>query len=118
MLFRSDELFRTGHSKVQWPKSKHNIASTHQDELDAEHAGTKLPNLSHAVDVSPYPIIWENRKRFDHFAGIVRAVAHQLEIPIRWGGAWGEHWWRHDTVGLKEPQSFDDLVHYELGVYE
>lgn len=61
---------------------------------------------SRAVDVTPYPIDWNDRDRFMHFAGIVRGIASQLGIKIRWGGNW--------DGGDLEKQRFDDLVHFEF----
>jgi len=76
-------------SKVQWPNSKHNI----------------FP--SDAVDVAPYPINWNNIKRFYYFAGFVLGVASQLRINIRFGGDW-------DGDEDLDDQTFNDLVHFEL----
>ena len=85
-----NQAFQEGKSKLKWPESKHN----------------KKPSL--AVDASPYPIPkgWE-RPNFDHFAGVVRAIAWMLDIPIRWGGDWNRNW---DT----SDQQFNDLVHFEI----
>ena len=105
-----NEAFRTGHSKVQWPHSKHNIREAGGLRSDVMEM-SDLPNLSNAIDAAPYPILWKNAKRFYHFAGVVRAVSIQLEIPIRWGGDWDGDWDLDD-------QSFMDLVHFELGSYE
>lgn len=64
--------------------------------------------LALAADVAPTPILWAERKRFDHFAGYVLAVADSLHISIRWGGMWkGRFLW--NTPGM-----LDDLVHFEL----
>ena len=84
-----DEAFRTGKSKVQWPNGKHN----------------SQPSL--AVDAVPYPIDWNDKDRFYHFAGFVRGVAAQLGIKIRWGGDWD------GDFNLKN-QNFFDLPHWEL----
>lgn len=62
---------------------------------------------SHAVDVAPYPIDWENTKRFYHFGGYVLATADMLGIKIRWGGDW-------DSDNDLDDQRFMDLVHFEL----
>lgn len=86
---RQDELLRTGASKVKGGKSKHN----------------KSPSL--AVDVSPYPIFWEQRDRFILFGGYVKAVADIFKIKIRWGGDW-------DGDKDLNDQTFNDLVHFEL----
>lgn len=85
-----DELYRQGKSKVQYPNSKHNS------------------DLSLAVDVVPYPIDWNDRKRFYHLAGFVMGIASQMNIKIRWGGDW-------DSDMDFNDQTFFDLPHYELG---
>lgn len=41
----------------------------------------------HAVDVVPYPISW-NVEDFYEIAEAIRTAAKQLNIKIRWGGAW------------------------------
>lgn len=96
--FEQNEAFRLGHSKLQFPESKHN----------------SVP--SEAVDAVPYPIKWNDpdpkiRKRYEiecyHFAGIVLGVAAKLDIPIRWGGNW-------DGDGDLFDQTFFDLPHFEL----
>jgi len=88
-----NEAFRTGHSKVEWPHSKHNVIGG---------SGVK----SRAVDVAPCPIDWNDRDRFMHFAGIVRGISVGMGISVRWGGNW--------NGGDLEPQRFDDLMHFEL----
>jgi len=62
---------------------------------------------AHAIDVAPYPIDWNNTKRFYWFAGIVEATARELGIEIRWGGDWDRD---HDL----DDQTFMDLVHFEI----
>ena len=91
---RQTQLFEQGDSKVEY--SKHNY----------------LP--SHAVDIAPYPIPkdWgESDKkelaRFYYLAGIWKAVAHQNNIKLRWGGDWSGD-------GDFTDQTFDDLLHFEL----
>lgn len=81
--------FKTGRSKTEYPNSKHN----------------RKP--SEAIDLVPYPIDWEDEKRFYYFAGIVMAIAHSLNIKIRWGGDW-------DRDNNFKDQTFNDLVHFEL----
>ena len=76
-------------SKVQWPNSNHNA----------------MP--SRAVDAAPWPIDWNDRERFVHFAGAVKFAAELLGIAIRWGGDW-------DDDGTGVDNNFDDLVHFEL----
>ncbi len=86
---RQEELIRTGQSKTTVEKAKH----------------CTFP--SQAVDVSPYPVDWNNHLRFYAFASYVRGVAAEMMIPIRWGGDW-------DSDFVLDDQTFMDLVHFEL----
>lgn len=91
--FRSEEeqnkAYFSGKSKLGWPDSKHN----------------KRPSL--AVDALPYPIDWNDTKRFYYFAGIVMATAKLIGVKVRWGGDWNMNQDLND-------QTFYDLVHFEL----
>ena len=60
-----------------------------------------------AVDLAPYPIDWEDRERFHYMGGMLRGIAHEMDVKIRWGGDW-------DSDGEIADNSFDDLVHVEL----
>lgn len=62
------EAFDKGHSKVQYPNSRHN----------------SMPSM--AIDVVPYPIDWDDKDRFIEFAGFVFGIASQMDINIEWGG--------------------------------
>ena len=81
-----------------------------QEQLVAEGASiTKYSkHLSgRAVDLAPYPIAWEDRERFHYMGGMLRGIAKQMNVEIRWGGDW-------DGDGEIRDNSFDDLVHVEL----
>lgn len=84
-----DKAFKQGKSKLEYPKSKHNI------------------NPSLAVDIAPYPIDWKDRERFILLAGLVTGIGLMKGYTIRWGGAWN---------GLKSMKfnKFDDLPHFEI----
>ncbi len=90
-----DRAFVEGKSKVKWPNSKHN----------------SMPSM--AVDVVPYPIDWDDRERFYHFAGYVKGINEMLISygymyhTIRWGGDW-------DSDNDFKDNGFNDLAHFEL----
>jgi peptidoglycan L-alanyl-D-glutamate endopeptidase CwlK len=88
---KQDELFMATPQRthVRWPNSKHN----------------SVPSL--AVDVTPYPVDYEDRERQTLFAGVVLGVASQMGIKIRWGGDW-------DSDTEVDDNRFDDLPHFEL----
>jgi hypothetical protein len=73
--------FKNHTSQLKWPRGKHN----------------KTPAL--AVDIAPYPVDWDDEPGFYSLAVIVKCIAMELKIPIKWGGDW---------------ESFKDLPHYEL----
>ena len=86
---RQNRLVEEGKSKVRWPKGKHNA----------------VPSM--AVDVTPYPVDWDDRERHTLFAGYVLATAKGLGVDLRWGGDW-------DSDTEVRDNSFDDLVHFEI----
>jgi hypothetical protein len=97
---RQAELLRQNKTKVGPGKSKHNPP--------------KLPNgkedknwLSTAVDVAPYPIDWNDARRFIYMAGLVIGTGRALGYDFRWGGNWDE-----DQI-IIDDQNFDDLPHFE-----
>ena len=86
---RQNRMVEEGKSQVGWPDGKHNA----------------VPSL--AVDVTPYPIVWDDRERQTLFAGFVLATAKGMGIELRWGGDWSMDFEVRDN-------QFDDLVHFEI----
>jgi peptidoglycan LD-endopeptidase CwlK len=90
-----EKAFNAGNSKLHYPNGKHN----------------RLPSI--AVDVSPFPVNWNDTKRFYWFAGFVLGMAVQLKAQgkmhydVRYGGDWNMNKDIND-------QTFNDLVHFEL----
>ncbi len=71
-----NKAFKDGFSGLMYPKSKHN----------------KKP--SHAVDIAPYPIDWEDEENFAYLGGFIIGIAEicynmgVIEHKIKWGGNW------------------------------
>lgn len=84
-----DKYYAEGKSKLKFPEGKHN----------------SLP--SKAVDLSPYPIDWENSSRFHSLANRIIGIGLALGIKLRYGGDWD------NDLDIKD-NGFDDLVHIEL----
>lgn len=84
---RQDELFRQGKSKVVWPNGDHNTVP------------------SRAVDVVPYPIDWDDWRRFYAFAGFVLGVAQAKNIKLGSGLDW-------DGDRNFNDQTFHDAPHF------
>jgi peptidoglycan L-alanyl-D-glutamate endopeptidase CwlK len=72
-------------------------------KTDGKH--NKNPSL--AIDAAPYPVDWNDKIRFYHFIGYVKATADHLGIKIRCGGDW-------DGDNDLKDQTFFDLPHFEL----
>ena len=62
-----------------------------------------------AFDFAPYNngIDWNNRDNFVYTAGIIKGIACQMGIPLRFGGDWNQN---NDLTD----NNFDDLCHMEL----
>jgi peptidoglycan L-alanyl-D-glutamate endopeptidase CwlK len=98
---RQQELFAQGKSKLDGITkiSKHQI--------------TEYRDKSMAVDSAPWPIDWNDLKRFYHYAGYVKGVADRLynegkmTRKIRCGADW-------DGDNSFKDQNFHDLSHFEL----
>lgn len=66
-----DRAYKSGHSQLKWPRSKHN----HQP--------------SKAFDVIPYPGGFENPdETFYEMATHILGAASKLGVRLRWGGHW------------------------------
>lgn len=94
---QQEDMVRRGYSRLHFPKSKHN----------------KYPSL--AIDAVPYyanhdpKIDWQDMEKFCYFGGIVKGIASQMGIKVRWGGDW-------DGDNNLRDQTWMDLPHYELEV--
>lgn len=69
--------FHSGHSKLQWPRSKHN----------------RVP--SEAVDVAPFPVDWNNIAEFNKMCTIIERLAKEMGIKIRLGRDFSFKDWPH-----------------------
>ena len=76
-----EKAYMAGKSKAKWGQSKHNLKP------------------SHAVDVVPVPLNWEDIPAFEKLGEKIMAKAKELGINIRWG---------RDFTNLK------DYPHFEL----
>lgn len=86
---RQNKLFEEGKTKVKYPRGRHNSSP------------------SRAVDVTPYPVNWDDRERQTLFAGFVLGIARSMDIKLRWGGDWDMDFEVMDN-------RFDDFPHFEL----
>ena len=61
---RQNKLYDEGRTKVKYPNGRHNSSP------------------SKAVDVTPYPVDWEDRERQTLFAGFVIGTARSMGIEV------------------------------------
>ena len=87
------------------------LRSEQRQEKLLKEGSTKTKFSKHitgkAVDLAPYPIDLNDRDRFHYKGGMIRGIAKQLNVPVRWGGDW-------DSDGETKDNRFDDLVHVEI----
>ena len=86
---RQNQLYIEGKTKVKYPNGRHNSSP------------------SNAVDVTPYPVDWDDRERQTLFAGFVIGIARSMGITLRWGGDWDMDFQVMDN-------RFDDFPHFEV----
>ena len=90
---RQDELWAQGRTKpgpiVTWTK-------------DASSHGT-----GRAVDICPYPVDWNDLKKFDAIYVAMMAAAEELGVRLRYGGDW-------DMDGKLREKGESDSPHFEL----
>ena len=60
-----------------------------------------------AVDLVPYPVDWNDLKKFDAIAQAMLQAAKELSIPIRWGADW-------DNDGKPRERGESDSPHFEI----
>tara|TARA_R100001230_G_C5596649_1_gene111538 strand:+ start:123 stop:515 length:393 start_codon:yes stop_codon:yes gene_type:complete len=86
---RQDKLYEEGKTKLKFPNGRHNM------------------DPSNAVDVTPYPVDWDDRERQTLFAGFVLGIARSMGVRLRWGGDWDMDFQVLDN-------RFDDFPHFEI----
>jgi peptidoglycan L-alanyl-D-glutamate endopeptidase CwlK len=91
---RQNKLYDEKRTKVRYPNGRHNSSP------------------SKAVDVTPYPVDWEDRERQTLFAGFVIGTGRGMGYKIRWGGNWD----MYEEKGRWEVKDnrFDDFPHFEI----
>jgi len=93
-----NEAYRKGNSKVKFPNSYHNCLGKH---IKPEHLPAGIgpeDACSLAVDLVPLPVDWNDLKRFEELAKVIKKNADKLGI------------------GLEHPFTWDK-PHFELTLY-
>lgn len=48
----------------------------------------KADGYGHAVDLCPFPVDWNDHKKFAEISKAMKAAAHVEKVQIAWGGDW------------------------------
>nr|WP_313059986.1 M15 family metallopeptidase [Moraxella sp. CTOTU49097] len=60
-----------------------------------------------AVDLVPYPVDWNDLKKFDLIAQAMLQAAKELGVPVRWGADWNNN-------GKPRERGESDSPHFEI----
>ena len=60
-----------------------------------------------AVDLVPYPVDWNDLKKFDAIAKAMLQAAKELGVPVRWGADWNSN-------GKPRERGESDSPHFEV----
>lgn len=75
--------------------------------LTSNHFVNKRTGYGHAVDLVPFPVDWNDLRKFDLMAKAMFQAADELHTPIRWGADW-------DRDGKPRERGETDSPHFEL----
>lgn len=108
---KQNRLHEQGLTQLRWPNSKHNREVLPKVPRHYERISEDERSL--AVDVAPYPIDWNDFKRFRDVGFYILGTADalysegKLGHQVRWGADWNQNY-------SIEDESFIDAVHFEL----
>lgn len=83
-------------SKVTWLR----------DPLNSKHC-IQADGFGHAVDLVPYPIDWNDLRKFDAIAAAMKQAAKECGVTVRWGADW-------DNDGKPREKGETDSPHFEI----
>lgn len=85
-----NKAYKEKKSKAQWPKSYHN--NKNLEEIPADVTTIKEEQKSSAVDIVPYPQMWDSEEALARLGEIGKQVAKENGLNIEWGGDWKGSW--------------------------
>lgn len=75
--------------------------------MTSNHFINTKTGFGHAVDLVPYPVDWNDLKKFNLISRAMFTAADRLNTPIRWGADW-------DRDGNIRERGESDSPHFEL----
>lgn len=76
--------------------------------MNSKHLIQQPDGYGHALDLAPYPVDFDDLRRFYILAGVGLGLANKMDVPIRWGGRWNI-----DDDQFRMPK-FNDAGHFEI----
>lgn len=105
--FKQNQLLKDGKTQVKWPDGKHNSYPSKAVDISPFPVPEKWGALTRNMTLKERDNAWKERLKFYQLASIVKFVADQKGIKVRWGGDW-------DGDGDYRDNRFEDLVHFEI----
>ena len=75
--------------------------------LTSNHFVNPKTGYGHAVDLVPWPVDWNDLKKFDEISQAMFSAAKELGVELRWGADW-------DRNGKPRERGESDSPHFEL----
>jgi len=86
------------------------VAEKKSKTLNSKHL-VQPDGYGHAVDIAPYPVIWEDTDSFCALIGYVVGLAEMQGVALRAGIDWNRDW----KLAARDPtQRLNDYPHLEL----
>ena len=88
------------------------VAEGKSKTMDSKHLIGEKRDRSDAIDITPYPINWNDRERYCYLAGWFLGIAKSFYIlgiiksKFRWGGDWNQN-------NEFKDEKFIDMKHFE-----
>ena len=77
--------------------------------LTSNHFKNSKTGYGHAVDLVPYPVDWNDLKKFDEISRAMFEAAKELGVTLRWGADW-------DMDGKPRERGETDSPHFEIRI--
>jgi peptidoglycan L-alanyl-D-glutamate endopeptidase CwlK len=78
--------------------------------MNSNHFVNKTTKFGHAVDIAPFPVDWNDTRKFDAMATAMFRASRELGVLIRWGANWDQ------DENVRE-RGEHDSPHFELVGY-
>lgn len=103
---QQDDMYEQGRSRpgkiITWTRNSRHIKKFSKNFPDEGR-------VSHAVDLCPYPVDWDDKKKFFEIGKAMLGSAIEYGTKLRWGYDW-------DGDGILMEKGESDGPHFELSI--